>query len=77
MRHEIIIAEMSSGNVRRISRHSVTTAAGAARLLRSGCQLWMAEQTARALGATIETNWGRLPDGTEIRIKSPELMARA
>lgn len=77
MKHNIIIAKMSNGNVSVISRHRVTTAKGAARLCKSGHQIWMTEKTAEALGATVETFWGHLPGGTEIMIKTAEFMKNA
>lgn len=54
MRHLIIVAEMADGNVRRIRRHTVTTARGAARLRGQNHQLWMTRETAEALGARVD-----------------------
>lgn len=77
MRHLIIVAEMADGNVRRIRRHAVTTARGAARLRGQNHQLWMTRETAEALGARVETHWGVLPNGDEIRIKTQDVMDNA
>jgi len=72
--HEIIVAQISNGNVQNISRHNVTTAKGASKLKKNGCQLWMTQETAESLGADVETFWGTLPNGTEIHIKNKEVM---
>lgn len=77
MKSQIIAAHMNSGNVQRITRHNVTTAKGAARLKPENGQLWMTRETAISLGANVETFWGTLPDGTEIQIKTTEVMENA
>lgn len=77
MKHQIIAAHMSNGNVQRITRHNVTTAKGAARLKPANGQIWMTRETAKALGADVQTFWGTLPDGTEIQIKTDSVMETA
>jgi hypothetical protein len=76
-RHQIIVAKLSDGNVQSVSRHWVTTANGAARLVGSDCQLWLTRDSAAALGGETETFWGRFPDGLEYRIKSADVMRTA
>lgn len=77
MKRQIIAAHINSGNVQRITRHNVTTAKGAARLKPKNGQLWMTKETAIALGADVETFWGSFPDGTEIQIKTADVMEKA
>ena len=74
-RYPIIIATIRDGNVQKISRHEVTTAGSASRLLKNNCQIWMTRDTATALGGEVETCWGRFPDGTEFQVKSESVMA--
>jgi hypothetical protein len=76
-RHQIIIATIKDGNVQKISRHMVTGAVGAARMVKVNCQLWMTIETAQALNGDTETFWGRLPDGTEYQIKTEHVMETA
>lgn len=75
-KQQIIVATIRDGNVSRISRHLVTTARGATRLMTQNSQLWMTRETATILGASVETFWGKLGN-TEIQIKTLEVMEKA
>lgn len=76
-KHTVVIAHIMDGNVQLVTRHAVTTALGARRLLGRGSQLWMTRDTALALGGRVETFWGYWPDGCEFMVKNARVIEEA
>lgn len=76
-RYQVIVATIRDGNVQKITRHMISSQAGALRVAGKHGQVWMTRETADALNLDIRTFYGFFENGREFKIKTQPVLDNA